>query len=244
MSQIGSTLRAARNAREVELAQAAAETKISVRYLAALESERFDLLPAPAYARGFLRTYASYLGLDPQHLVAALSERLPAEEPALTLPPPRRPLPLPSLGTLFAVLGVAGVVAVAVASQVGRGHRHPAAAVPPTAAPVHRAKRAAPARPKPRAAPRAPRNVNLVLAAARGNCWLLVRLGSESGAVAWEGTLQQGKTLYFKNRRPLWIRIGAPESLAMRLNGRPVRALGSVPVNVLARPRGLAVLSV
>src|SRR5919197_2800793 len=100
MSQIGSTLRAARNAREVELAQVEADTKISVRYLTALENERFELLPAPAYARGFLRTYASYLGLDPQHLLDALSERLPPEEPALTLPPPRRPLPLPSAGTV------------------------------------------------------------------------------------------------------------------------------------------------
>jgi hypothetical protein len=69
-----------------------------------------------------------------------------------------------------------------------------------------------------------------------------VRLRSQTGALAWEGTLAQGRTLHFTSRRPLWIRIGAPEALAIHLSGRTVHVLPGAPVNVLARPRGVTVL--
>jgi cytoskeleton protein RodZ len=52
--------------RGLELTQIEADTCIRARYLRALEDERFELLPGTAYVRGFLRTYARYLGLDEQ----------------------------------------------------------------------------------------------------------------------------------------------------------------------------------
>lgn len=64
MFEIGSTLREARERRRVGLDQAEAETKIRARYLRALEEEDFVSLPGPTYVKGFLRTYADYLGLD------------------------------------------------------------------------------------------------------------------------------------------------------------------------------------
>ena len=50
----------------IDYPSAEAETRIRSRYLRAMEEEQFDLLPDPSYVRGFLRAYASYLGLDPQ----------------------------------------------------------------------------------------------------------------------------------------------------------------------------------
>jgi cytoskeletal protein RodZ len=44
-------------------------TRIPRKYLEALELENYGILPAPVYARGFLRSYAGYLGLDPQELL-------------------------------------------------------------------------------------------------------------------------------------------------------------------------------
>lgn len=44
-------------------------TKIRAKYLRALENEEYDLLPSPAYAKSFLRTYADYLGIDSRGLV-------------------------------------------------------------------------------------------------------------------------------------------------------------------------------
>lgn len=75
---IGGELTRAREARGRTLEDAERDTRISQRYLQALEDERFDLIPAPVYARGFLRSYAQYLGLDPGPLLA----RFPREESA------------------------------------------------------------------------------------------------------------------------------------------------------------------
>jgi cytoskeleton protein RodZ len=65
---IGATLRQARNRRKVELSQVEAATRIRVRYLIAIENEDWDVLPGDVYARSFIRTYASYLGLDGERL--------------------------------------------------------------------------------------------------------------------------------------------------------------------------------
>ncbi len=65
---IGPTLREARNRRKLDLAEVEAAIKIRVRYLQAIENEEWDALPGGAYTRGFIRTYASYLGLDGDRL--------------------------------------------------------------------------------------------------------------------------------------------------------------------------------
>src|SRR3990172_3331857 len=70
MREIGSWLVRAREARGLTLEDAERDTRISRRYLQALESEQFDVIPAPVYARGFLRSYSQYLGLDPQEVLA------------------------------------------------------------------------------------------------------------------------------------------------------------------------------
>lgn len=69
MFEIGTTLRQARERRGISLDDAAEATKIRAGYLGALEDERFETLPGPTYARGFLRTYAAYLDLDPQPFI-------------------------------------------------------------------------------------------------------------------------------------------------------------------------------
>lgn len=65
---IGATLREARNRRKIDLSEVEAAIKIRARYLQAIENEEWDALPGGAYTRGFIRTYASYLGLDGDRL--------------------------------------------------------------------------------------------------------------------------------------------------------------------------------
>jgi cytoskeleton protein RodZ len=65
---IGATLREARNRRKVDLSEVEAATRIRARYLRAIESEDWDVLPGDVYVRSFIRTYASYLGLDGERL--------------------------------------------------------------------------------------------------------------------------------------------------------------------------------
>lgn len=65
---IGATLREARNRRKADLTTVEAAIKIRSRYLQAMENEEWDALPGGAYTRGFIRSYASYLGLDGDRL--------------------------------------------------------------------------------------------------------------------------------------------------------------------------------
>ena len=65
---IGETLRDARSRRKLGLSEVEAAIKIRVRYLQAIENEEWDALPGGAYTRGFIRTYAAYLGLDGERL--------------------------------------------------------------------------------------------------------------------------------------------------------------------------------
>ena len=116
MFEIGSSLRQARQHRGLEIADVERETHIRAKYLGALEDDRFDVLPGQAYVRGFLRTYADFLGLNGGLYVDEYNEKFaPSDEE----PPPiqhrsqhRRELPLarPVAGALVAL--VAGTVVV------------------------------------------------------------------------------------------------------------------------------------
>lgn len=70
MGELGSRLIRVREARGLTLEDAERDTRISRRYLDALEAEQFEVIPAPVYARGFLRSYSQYLGLDPMEMLA------------------------------------------------------------------------------------------------------------------------------------------------------------------------------
>jgi cytoskeletal protein RodZ len=75
MFELGNNLREARQRRRIDLVIAEQDTKIRSKYLAALETEDFDLLPGPVFTRGFLRTYSRYLGLDPQLFIDEYNAR-------------------------------------------------------------------------------------------------------------------------------------------------------------------------
>jgi cytoskeleton protein RodZ len=114
MTPLGETLQRARLARGVTLQEAERTTRISHRYLEALENENFGLLPAPVYARGFLRTYARYLGLEPGDLLPLFPVGyldVPLLEP---MPKVTTPRTWPGSGLL-----AAGVVAVLLIVVVG-----------------------------------------------------------------------------------------------------------------------------
>jgi helix-turn-helix protein len=66
---IGEALKRTRTRQKIDIRTVEQQTKIRIKYLRALENEEWDVLPGPAYAKGFLRTYAHFLGLDGDALV-------------------------------------------------------------------------------------------------------------------------------------------------------------------------------
>ena len=181
MIEIGNTLREARSRRGLELPAVERETRIRARYLAALEQERFDLLPARAYAKGFLRVYADFLGLDGPLIVDEFNARFPeTEEPELE--PAQLPAgvtPRRMLARRLSGLLVAGAVIALLAVLAWRFAASPdkpgSPASPPTGTrPSETFAAPAVVPPKPATA----RQAHLVLQA-RGPCWLFVRAGSD-----------------------------------------------------------------
>jgi transcriptional regulator with XRE-family HTH domain len=84
---VGPALRRARELRGLTLDEAARDTKLRVEQLDALEREEFDVLPGEVYVRASLRTYAGYLGLDPDEVAGQYRRIVEPVEPA---PPPAK----------------------------------------------------------------------------------------------------------------------------------------------------------
>lgn len=107
----GERLKRERELREVSMDELSKATRISNRFLEALENEDWDKLPGGVFGHGFVRTVARYLGLDEN---ALLGEYDLAR--ADNLPPPPKPeerIPSPPKWIPFAVLGAALLIAVA-----------------------------------------------------------------------------------------------------------------------------------
>jgi cytoskeleton protein RodZ len=81
LSTIGEALRSAREAQGRSLHDAAEATRIRSSYLEALEEERFGELGGNVHAKGFLRSYAGYLGVDPVPLLEAYRAQETPEAP-------------------------------------------------------------------------------------------------------------------------------------------------------------------
>src|SRR6266511_96288 len=209
---------------------------IGTRYLAALEAERFELLPADVYARAFLCEYAQYLGLDPTPFLDELNAQLAGNEPLEFVPPlPRRRRGADGRRLLTLAAAAAAAAIALLAWKAGGGHSPHLAAVAVQPAPRHvvAPHRAQPVRHAPR--PARPRRL---LGAARGPVWLSIRLTSQDGRVLYENTLEPGRSLTFA-RGGLWIRIGAPWNLNLRVNGRPLSIPSSSrPENILLARSG------
>ncbi len=84
---LGPALRKARERRGLTLDAASRDTKLRVDQLRALEGEEFDSLLGDVYVRGSLRTYAAYLGLDPEKVVGAYARNVDDPGPP---PPPAK----------------------------------------------------------------------------------------------------------------------------------------------------------
>jgi len=118
---VGTILREARNRRKVELSEVEAATRIRFRYLRAIEDEEWDVLPGGVYTRGFIRTYASFLGLDGDRLVSDYRESVEPWHRSAGAPQPQLESGGASggpRGAALAVLAVIAVIAVAVIAIV------------------------------------------------------------------------------------------------------------------------------
>ncbi|HEX3332269.1 MAG TPA: helix-turn-helix domain-containing protein [Gaiellales bacterium] len=243
MGELGAKLRGERERRGIGIDEVEAETRIRAKFLLALEEERFDVLPGPAYVRAFVRDYAEQLGLDPQEMVAELNARPELVPEEVLMVPPRQVAPVPLLdrrARIVVSIAAAVVLALVAAAAIAFLALHGSSSGAPPAGHTGTTPPAGQTTPPPPTSatgvtttPPPPGPAPLVLGAAGGDVWLYVRAGSATGKVLFQNTLAQGQHLRFARRR-LWVRVGAPWYLTLAAAGKrlpmPLQTTGDMLV--------------
>lgn len=240
MFEIGNTLREARRRQELDLAACEAATKIRVKYLTAMEEERFEALPEPAYVRGFLRTYADFLGVETRLVMEEYASREAGESDEQPPPPPPVEPPGGPIGgavrrfvaprpqrkrrtSTLRWLALGGVLVLALLIWAGVGSNRGSHVVIPEPEPTQaRAPDQTPAQPAPRtpvaAAPsRTAATLEVTGVTGTRGSYVQVRRGGVEGPLIFEGTVPPGTHKRWKGQ--LWIRVGWTPSLQARVNG-------------------------
>jgi cytoskeleton protein RodZ len=239
MFDIGASLREARTRRGLSLDDVAGGLRIRERHVTALEEERWELLPGEAYAKGFLRMYAEYLGLDGGLCVDEYNERIAAHlDQALVLESlgptkgrnrllSRTIAGLVAVGALVAALNAFGSGTQS-SAHVQADLSNVANAAPPKKVSDPVVQHVAPQKPP-----------IALIRAVTSRSWLSVRVGGANGKEVFRGFLNQGHSLTYGLHRNVWLRIGRPGALTIRIGPNLVRGLpGNTPANLLLTSDG------
>lgn len=229
---LGERFRAAREARGLSLSDVAEQIRIRSVYLASIEEENWNAIGAPVYIRGFLRTYARFLGIDPEEAVAAFNRTQPAMPPALGLPATEQPKTEAGARRGSVLVWVAAAVAVLLiafvvyneltmrrggaTADVSQASAEPS---PTVAASAAATAVASPAASPAGAEPDGTKTLALVLSAPS---WLRVTV---DGSVSMEGTFPAGTTKTFHGKSAL-VRIGNAGGVKIYVDGKDVGKLG------------------
>jgi cytoskeletal protein RodZ len=222
--EIGNSLREARERQGLGYPEIELATKIRAKYIRALEEEDFTSIPGDAYIRGFLRTYADYLGLDSDVYVDEYASRFITSWRD-ELPPrperrrvPRRERPFERRAVLLVLAGIVVVTALVFAAWQIPGSSQPAGG----GTTQKQQRKSAPAR-------------QLVLRGVGRGTYVEVRRNKASGKVDFQGTIGAGETKLAGDRFYLLVRN--PAGVHVTLDGSPVALPAAHNLCVLVTPK-------
>lgn len=226
MQNIGERLREAREEKNLSLDTVYKQTKIYPHVLEALEQDRADIFLNVIYIKGFLKTYAEYLGLDSEKLVQeylnSRKKQTPASQPTFA----KKTRAFTKLNKLMIVRVVAGLALFLVFIFY---FRFVVTRIPQSAQQTNRPKvTVKAAKSLPGASLAQERTKEAVLPGAedlileirtKNNCWLRVKCDNQS---VFEKTLPKGKTERWRAKEKIELLIGKPEALELFLNGEAI----------------------
>ena len=239
---MGAYLRAARTEQRVSLERAAQDTKIKADFLMRMESDEFDFI-APAYARGFLRSYARFLGLDDAPFLEEFDRRFgtgPVDSVQMVAADRRKQTKVKdhsafSRWTIVLVLAAGILLTLALigifAPQPARDRAQRAAAASASPSPERTARDKKSPTPSPSPSPTATPpeelffadGIQLTVEAVEGDCWVDVEADGEQ---IFTETMTFGESETFEATEDMTVVLGAPGSVELILNGE---AIGSPP---------------
>jgi cytoskeleton protein RodZ len=223
MASFGDMLRRERELRGVDLREVAEGTKISIRFLQALESDRIDVLPGGIFPRAFVRQYATYLGLDPDRTVAefvyAYGDH--AGQPASPAPARERGLRRPLLVAALVLAGAGAATWAALRYDAQGASSEPAAVA---SAPT-RTFPPDPVYPPPTTVASGPTDAQgLVLTlSSRQSCWVAVLA---DGVKVIDRVMNEGEAQTVTAKGEMVLSVGNAGGITFTLNGRPGVSLG------------------
>lgn len=250
MFEIGSTLRDARVRRDLSLQQVEDDTKIRVKYIQAMENEDFDVLPSGTYVKGFLRTYAEYLGIDYQLMLDEYNERYGSgeyREHMIQPPQTAKPRP-PRRHQSYLYVAIIAVAIIAVLAYLGWGNSSsetPTLVTTTGMEPSTQTTPAAAATTPPPAPPTVSNTLDdISLTATSADNWVELRKGSASGEPVWVGKLEPGETKSVGRADigavdKLWLVVGSSTGLQVTVNGKPQKLSDKVGQVYQVTPAGI-----
>ena len=223
MFEIGNSLREARIRQGLDYTRVELATKIRAKYIRALEEEEFDVLPSGTYIKGFLRSYADFLGLDGQLYVDEYNSRFLADGYFDEVPARRQRVhqdhSIEKKVVLLALAGIAALTAlVIVAWRYGGG----GSATPPVV--TQKQNRGPLAVPK-----------GLQFKGIGKGTYLEIRRRSATGPVVYQGTLRRGDAEFLVGKR-FWLAVRRPTGVRFTLLGKPVSLPARHNLKVLVTP--------
>jgi cytoskeleton protein RodZ len=220
---IGNSLREARERQGLGYPEIELATKIRAKYIRALEEEDFTSIPGDAYIRGFLRTYAEYLGLDgdvyvdeyASRFITSWRDELPPRPERRRIPRRGRPLALERRAVLLVLAGVGVVTALVFAAfSIPGSSTH----VPGLGTNHKDSTR------------------QLVLSGIGRGTYVEVRRNKASGKVDMQGTVGAGESETFAGDR-FYLLVRRPAGLHITLDGRAVALPAVHDLRVLVTPK-------
>ena len=224
VSSIGERLRAAREAKNLSLADVASKTRIPIRHLQHIEDGEWDALPAPTYSVGFARSYANAIGLNGNEIGAELRQEIGSPKPTYAAQPsyyePADPARVPPRSLAMVAGGIALLLILAYliwrSMAVDSVEPDVAVAPPPDAAPAQN---------QPLAQQAAPATGPVVLTAT-DEVWLRIYEGN-GGAALFEGVMQAGQRFQVPaTAQAPQIRTGRPQALRVTVGATEIPPLG------------------
>jgi cytoskeletal protein RodZ len=244
--EIGNTLREARVRRNLTLQQVEEDIKIRVKYVQAMENEDWDVMPGVTYVKGFLRTYATYLGLDPDVIIGEFRSRAMApsaehHEPfggssVIGKPHSHRGRNTVVIVAVVCLIALAAIYVLGMMNGGGGGGEEPT--TEPGALGIGSPSPSPSTSPKPTSSATAipAWQKNLVkISAVDGDCWMEVRRDNSTGVVLFSGTLKKGDKKKFKGK-DIWMSLGAPANVRLEVEGKKAKLKGDVgpwPVEII-----------
>jgi len=224
--EIGNSLREARERQGLGYSEIELATKIRAKYIRALEEEDFTSIPGDAYIRGFLRSYAEYLGLDGDVYVDEYASRfitswrddLPPRRERRKLRTNERPIERRTVLLVLAAIALVAILVFAAFSIPGSSTN-----VPGVGGTQKHNRQSAPA-------------PMLVLRGVGRGTYVEVRHNRASGKVDLQGTVEAGQT----DRLPgdhFYLLVRTPAGLRITLNGRPVSLPARHNLRILVTPK-------